>query len=522
MRRFSRMLISSYAATGVGVLYSFLSVPLALHYLTKQQFGLWAVMTQITGYLLLVDFGMSSSIARLLIDHKDHPETGAYGSLIKTGWLVSLVQGGLILALGMAGSRVAAQLLDIPDALRADFVSLLQWQCLIQAGSVILKSSGYLLYAHQRYDIVNYGSTVQLGTSLLVLWLSLERGAGVYSVLWVNATALVPAHGMPAWCSWRLGLWPKAGQWGRCTWRQFAELWSYSKDVFLIALGTQFMLASQTIIITRRCGLEVAAVWSVGTRMLQLSMQLLWRVFDFSMPALAEMIARQETDRLRVRFRSLTTLSLSMAGVVAVLLALCNASFVHIWTQGKIAWTPTNDVLLAIWLVILAIGRPHNSLTMAVKQIGAMRYIYFVEGALFIGVGLWTVQWGGIGGLIGTSIVCAAFMSVAYGIWRSTGYFRIRPMDILWDWQKPMLMELMILVPLTMGTIYFSGRPSSWIDLLLQGAFITVAALFVFWRVGVPLELRHELVDRLPAPVRRWFPFRTHFELADCRKNPGE
>ena len=67
LQRFVRTVVSSYALMFLSMLYQLGSIPLALRFLSKEQFGLWVLMTQIAGYLLMVDFGITYAIARLLI-----------------------------------------------------------------------------------------------------------------------------------------------------------------------------------------------------------------------------------------------------------------------------------------------------------------------------------------------------------------------------------------------------------------------------------------------------------------------
>src|SRR5437016_6062388 len=86
-------LASGYAAIGGTVLYTLASGPLALHYLSKDELGLWWLVTQIGGYLMLIDAGVTGSVSRILIDHKDRKDDGVYGSVIKTGCLALMVQG---------------------------------------------------------------------------------------------------------------------------------------------------------------------------------------------------------------------------------------------------------------------------------------------------------------------------------------------------------------------------------------------------------------------------------------------
>src|SRR5271170_6561399 len=100
LKRFTHSLLSGYVALGANIFYTLASVPLALHYLSKAEFGLWALTLQVANFISLVDLGMGSSIARILIDHKDERNNGRYGGAIKSGFMVCLVQGLLTLAVG--------------------------------------------------------------------------------------------------------------------------------------------------------------------------------------------------------------------------------------------------------------------------------------------------------------------------------------------------------------------------------------------------------------------------------------
>src|SRR6478735_3891045 len=104
MSRIRRLLYgvaSSYFLLGATVAYTLASIPLALHYLSLEEFGLWSMATQMIGYLSLLDLGLSNSVSRLLIDYKDRADPRAYATMLKTGALVTLIQGIVVLAVGM-------------------------------------------------------------------------------------------------------------------------------------------------------------------------------------------------------------------------------------------------------------------------------------------------------------------------------------------------------------------------------------------------------------------------------------
>ncbi|MEI9863108.1 MAG: hypothetical protein WDN00_00825 [Limisphaerales bacterium] len=71
IKKFSRNLATSYLQLGFNAVFTLVSIPLIFHYLPKSEFGLWAVVTQLIGYVSLVDLGMTSATARLMVDHKD-------------------------------------------------------------------------------------------------------------------------------------------------------------------------------------------------------------------------------------------------------------------------------------------------------------------------------------------------------------------------------------------------------------------------------------------------------------------
>jgi O-antigen/teichoic acid export membrane protein len=102
LKKFTHSLLSSYVLMGVNVIYTLISVPLALVYLSKAEFGLWALTLQIAGYIALIDLGMASSISRSLIEHKDDRASGRYGGIIQSGFLVCLAQGLISLIVGMS------------------------------------------------------------------------------------------------------------------------------------------------------------------------------------------------------------------------------------------------------------------------------------------------------------------------------------------------------------------------------------------------------------------------------------
>src|SRR2546430_938711 len=128
----ARSLASGYAAMASSTVLSLASVPLALHYLgSAEEYGVWFVAGQAATYLLLIDVGITGAVGRFLIDHKDDKEGGDYGSLIKTGSLVLVVQGVCIAVGGCSLAWWLPALCNIPQPFVPIFRLLVAGQCIL-------------------------------------------------------------------------------------------------------------------------------------------------------------------------------------------------------------------------------------------------------------------------------------------------------------------------------------------------------------------------------------------------------
>ena len=485
---------------GAGVVFTLVSVPMALHFLPKAEFGLWAVMTQAVSYIALIDAGMTGAVARHLIDHKDNPGGGDYGSVILTGNLVWLVQGAIIFPVGYILGPWFAQLLAIPAGLQHEFIVLIRWQSAIVAFGFATRVCGQIIYAHQRIELTNYVAILGFAISLLTMWIAFMWGQGVCSILWAGGANIVVSQSLLFLFCWRYKMFPPWGAWGRPTLARFNQLFHYGKDVFLVMLGTQLASASQTIVITRALGLEAAAVWSVCTKLFLFAGELIWRVSNYAEPMFAEMMARSEHKLLRTRFRDIVTISGTMSVWAAVGLALGNAPFVRVWTEGKIYWSPWNDVLLGIWLVTRSAIRCHVNLILISKRIGFLRFVVFAEGVLFVVLALLVARLGGIPSIVGASILCSLLLTGDYSVRRNAKYLGYSRREIVFGWLQSLLRLSAFLIPLALLTWSVClPLPIKW-RLVCDFIVIGIGGGLLWLRYGIPAEIQTEVLAHLPSP----------------------
>lgn len=503
-------LTTGYLQIGVNVLYTLASIPLALHFLSAKQFALWQVAVSVAGYLMLVDFGLTDSMARILIDHKDNPRDGAYGSVIKIGIAVCSIQGLLVVLGGLAVSFWMPQLVNVHKqfsspaeaeaAARALFF-LTAGQCALQGIFFPARIFWNIVVAHQRYDLYNYTQVAVLICNFGALWVSFENGFGVYSILIASAAGSLFGFCGSWIIAWRCHFLPPTGCWGKFDVKQFKEIFFFGGNLFLIALGGQLINTSQILIISNLLGLEAAAVWAVATKPFMMAQQLVGRITAFACSPMSEMVVRNERERYFKRFRDLVIVSSSAAVVIGGAIALCNQSFLQVWLQNRpilssihATWNRWNDILLALWFITTCSTVNHVTAIGFVKQIGRMRYIYFFEGLIFVTLSILLAQPVGIAGIIVAAIVANILCSGIFGIRRTAIYFEMPVYRILTGWMSHPIFFAVVLAVLLTGIGLLVAPLTPLVKLIISSVISMAMGLPLFWRVGLTDELRKELL----------------------------
>jgi O-antigen/teichoic acid export membrane protein len=501
LKRFALSLLSGYVQLGVNSLFTLVTVRLALRYLSDDEYGLWMPVTVIVGYIALMDFGLSGAAARILIDYKDHEKPEEYGGIIQTSAWVGLSQGALIFLVGTLLAFGLGPLLHIPANLERKFFWLVIGQCGVTAAMFATRIVALVLTANQRFDVNNYSGALALPVNCGVMWWGFAHGDGVFSMLWGQAAGVISALTFNWIGCYKLKLFPRKGQWGRPSWEKFRELFTFGRDVFLFMVGNQFINFSQTLLLTRLMGLKEALTWGICTRAYAILMQVIGRIFDFSTSALAEMMVRLEREQLLRRFREIETLSVNLAVAAAVLIAVANGPFVEVWTAGRIRWSPWNDLLLGVWLVMGMTVRVHTGLVGQAKAFRSLRYLYFIEGFAFIGLTILLHRFGGITMMLMVSILCSLCCTFPYGLWRTREYFHLSWGDLA-RWHRGTLALVATVAPVGVLVWWCARNLPALQRLMVEITVLGTWTACMLLRYGLGYSLRAEACRYAPSWAR--------------------
>jgi len=500
-RQFVRGLGSSWLATLATVLYSLLSVPIALRYLTTDEFGLFVLLLQVAAYFTLVEIGMASATSRILIDYKDRPDDGEYGATILTAFCVFAVQALVVLTVGLVAAPWIVAAIGVPTNFSEVATLLLRWLAFTSALTLASRVYGSLLYANKRLDIINalVGSNVLFG--LAVLTIILSYGGGLVGLVWLflSQAGFLIIFSILA-CHW-LGLFPRKGKWGRPSVQSFKEIFVFGKDVFLFNAGNQVLEASQLIIVTRVMGLPAAAIWSVSTKLFMLVYQLVTKLEGTAIVFFSEMMVRGETGKLAERFRQIYQLTAGIAVVMLAVVVALNKPFVSVWTNSSLAWSVQLSALMALVVLGNTLTRCSADLIIHTKSLGAFRFIYFAEATAFVLLAFLLSTRLGFYGILGASLACLILFRATYTTWRMARYFKLPATTFWWSWLKQPILAAFVLFPFAFSAQWLAhSSPNAWAQLIIACLWIGVPATITLFAFALPSDVKEELSLRWRQP----------------------
>lgn len=482
----------SYGAVVAQIFYSFASIPLALSYLSQAEFGLWSLILTITGYLMLAELGVSNAVTRHLLECKGEADREKYGRLFGGSALALGLISVAVLILGLILAQFAWRLFPIPESLVHKSIVLLAGQSILMSLGMATQVLGTPLYVNHRQDLSQIRQIGQFVILFLVLRWGFQDGWGIYAMLANQAAGLVWNLLFTVYACVKLKFYPSRDHIALPLKEEWASIWRYAKDVFVVQIGLLALGSLPQLMIVRLLGLEAGATWSVCTRPFAILRQVVGRPFDIALPMLYDNYIAGNMKSVTERWSQLSQGVLAISGVVFAVAAANNAVFVGLWTGGRIHWESSNHWMLALhFFVITAAGLASGSLGMN-KTIGKVRFIGFVQVLATVGIAIHAARWYGSTGLILAITIPYLPGSIFTGV-RYLGRITGCPVaPLLWQG----IMRPALATPLCCLVAWLCSFSTAWLPgffgLLLSAFLGTLAAMIPMVSLGISPKVRSD------------------------------
>ena len=345
--RYRRILMSGATASAAKVcsaLVGLVSIPLAMNYLGKDQFGIWMIVSSLVLWMQIADFGIGNGLANALAEADGRDDMAAARS-----YAASAVLACTLLAAIMTPLLTAVVFtVDWESFLRlttSDGSSLRLALMIVGASflaNIPLSLAVRVYTAFQRAYIVNWSHIAASILSLAGLYLAIRLDLGF---LWLVALAGIP----PTLCN--LALWLSLRQLTvarDCDIRLMTKpgiqrVAKSSVPLFLFQVGALCINQLVNVLVVRQAGLGVVADYNI---ILSIYLIVFTSATALSNPffaAIREAFERHETLWVKAAIMRGLSIRMAVVGFFSIVFVLFGDSILERWL-GKTMTTPLGTV----------------------------------------------------------------------------------------------------------------------------------------------------------------------------------
>ncbi len=177
--------ILSYISTGVSSIVALVYVPMLLHYLTREQYGIYQLMGSLIAYLSVMDFGLSNTTTRYLSQAYAQQDAHRVQHIINSSFALYLAITGCLLLLGFVFygciTPIYKSTLSVADLSVAKQVFLVMlFNIALTIPANIFKSA---INAQERFVFLRGLNLIQIIIQPLMVWAVLAWKASVLNLV---------------------------------------------------------------------------------------------------------------------------------------------------------------------------------------------------------------------------------------------------------------------------------------------------------------------------------------------------
>lgn len=409
--------LASGVARGINLLTILISVPLTLHYLGVERYGMWMTLSAFALLLSFTDFGISNSVLTEVAKCAGRDDqTGLRRQIASAYAAMALIALAFLAILAaLYGVIDWPALFNVTDPLArteagpaaAAFFAILA-----------LTAPIALIYRIQLGLQQGFRATVWQGAaslaSLIALVLAMLFEA---SLLWLvvalaGAPLLVAAiNALDFFARQRPDLRPRRGDIHLGAMQQL----STNGALFLILqVCAAILFQSNAIIIAQMFGAGAVAAFAVPERLFSVIGILLSLALAPLWPAYGEAVARGDLSWVRRTLRRSLIVSGLGAALLAAVFVAAGPQLLHWWVGNAVSPPFSLLIALGIWKVIESLGSAVAMFLNGVNEIMVQVIFALLTAAASIGLRIWWAPIYGLTGVVAGTIVAYLVFAVPF------------------------------------------------------------------------------------------------------------
>lgn len=448
--------MANFVGNGWAAVINLVFIPLYLHYIGAEGYGLIGIFASLQVILSLLDNGLSTSLNKELAGLSVHVGKGQQmKNIVKTlgnaYWLIAIIAGAVAMLLAPFIARHWVQ----PEALSVQTITisfLLLGMSLIFQFPIGFYSGGLL--GLQRQVMLNilkiFYATLKSAGALLVLIFISQTVIAFFS--WILLVSILQAFTYRYFLQYYL---PRTAQKAVFDKAELKKIWRFAAGMTAIGITSVLLTQTDKIILSKLLSLENFGYYTFAFAIGSVSYMIVTPVSQSYFPRLSMLYAKGEIAALKEIYHQSCSLVTLLVVPFALLLAFFSKEILFIWTHDEVlvdnTWLITSVVTIAAALHCLMFMPYMLCLTYNHTKL-ALYTNLFILIVLIPGVYFSAKYYGALGGA--TCWLCINSIYFFVNPWMIHKYF-LQGEAWKWYWTdtiKPSILPLLLLVAIR----YFS------------------------------------------------------------------
>jgi O-antigen/teichoic acid export membrane protein len=443
--RLLQNIAGSWLGIGADAVTGLILTRVILHSVGDASFGLWVLVSGLLGYYGLLDLGTRNAIIRYVARHNAQKDFDGLSKVVSTALAGYLAVGCAVLVI----AGVAAWRLDHLFAFRSaqDLADGRALVLILGVGAAIgfpLNAfSGTLegLQQFVRIGVVQSASTV---CRAIVVVICLGRGYGIVAVGLVTVLFNVAAGVANAAFVVRR-LTHVRFSFAGVSRETFVTLTAFGVVTFWVGIANRLRFESDSLVIGSVVGLQMVAVFAIGSRVLSYSTELVAAMSSVFTPILSHAHAVGDPATVTQMTLRGNRYSSLLAFPITVVLLFFGKLLIGLWVGPQYALSYTVLAIIAVPLAVYVSQGGSTRMLYGMGRHKALARLLLVEGAANLVLSVLLARKFGILGVAwGTTIplACTAFVALPWLSCRSMGT------SLSTYWRSAQLPALLMVAPL--------------------------------------------------------------------------
>lgn len=500
-RVLARNVCSNWIGFAVHGLITFFLTPFILDAIGGTQYGIWVLITSLTGYYGLLTMGIGAGTTQQLTKAVAEENSHRVNQLASSAVFALTGCGGVIWLAAIVMSFSVPHMFSVPAELTHQ-----TRVCVLVVGAATgfqfaLFAFSAIFTAKQRYDLSNM---IGISTRLLsaaAICLVLRQGGGLVALCIVGATA-DSLGSIIRWAVARRLIPSLRISWQLIDRASLSRLAGLSVWNALIAGGQNLNATAGILVIGALLSDAAIAPYAMALSLVQILMRPLNAAAIVFFPVAAELFAKGEIGRLRRVYLSGAKLMMLLGVAVGVPGILWSRDFYNLWIPEQLSkwteYTPAETVFL-ILIVAEVIGATTllgHQIVIGARRIKLLAGITWAEGILATALSsIMVTRFGLLGVAVATAGASVIFRAVAYPLvlnkmldvkgWKYARWVLLRP-----------TLAAAILFPLLRALHSATGPIEHWSQFFVSAASAGLVALIVCSTLGLTTEERDQILTK--------------------------